>query len=1089
MSFSLLDFIPIYPEQDDPEIQWKITAKKEFNELEATPDEKLVDFYNHQKIVHRYMREYDRLMIIHEAGTGKSCTFVGVAEFFFQHSTLYKKAYILEKNDTTRNEFKNQIMKVCAKYDKSSEMKKWYEVTTYQRFVSSHLKLQRAISANDGVAPEDLEDIISMAEIQEEFSDCIFLVDEAHNLRNSDTENNNPESEDGAQVSTSFQQRVGLLKKLFREALRIKVMISTATPMINEASEIVTMLNLLNEEDLPPSIDHNTPVEELYPYVSGKISYVRALDTGIKIEQVGVPRSDHSSQDYDISGMNIVPLYAQKGTPQYEIFEHFNSDGDRSPFMRSHRTASMFVFPTPNDPNYAITNHESIVRGRTGGHFEFVPERETTVRFDGMTFAKYVSDFNRLKGLSVKFAFIVKNELRYAYEKGRLDAAAVERLRRQGVRFDVFEDFELRGNIQDGNSFVYTANISMLGAVMLGLVMSQYGFSVFDLKENQAIDTFGGVQIDIGLRVAIISGSFTSSSRAALRVFGSDDNYDGKYIQCIIGSSLARDGINLPNSTRFYMASTEWHYSGMYQAMSRIIRATSHEILKQKNPGRRVLVNMYLLCMLIRTPGGEIASIDEKVYLDNIIKDRDILEMMRKLKIMAVDCILNYPRNYRASDVQDSRDCDYQDCEYQCISGNPGDGIAGQGPTKDAYDLSTFNILYADEIIERCKDTILESIRQGGSTTFGKMIDVLYDQIVNVEENTEYSLEDIQRYVFEAVERQVASRTPFLDSYGYNSYLQTDDINIFLQRDIPRKNIQNSGTIGSHNLQLVGWKRQNITEVALKTLASTTNTLQEVMDFIGSNEDLLALIASQTHSQAELINLMEAVMIEYFVKGRKTPSARYLINDYYRVYIADFIRPTSALEIIKDRRGTTKSIPAGILSGIKLDDSGPAVIIHVLASKNSVIFFNASITRKIMRVLDLSLSEPQWKDLDRFEEALYPDLYECYYKEFLDHVPQNKAYLIEHQGNDKIAVREDNIEDKRGAGRGGDCKTQSVDKIAKIFIEERIRVRDYDRFATDTNWDTYIPTQNRTKICEFLTEYLRSKSRVMVHPRIYPPLE
>lgn len=1115
MQFSLLDFIPNYPSQDDPDIQSKITAKKEFNEFEATETEVLKkgDFFKHQKIIHRYMRQYSKVFLIHEAGTGKSCTFIGIPSFYFENSSLYRKAYILERNETTSNEFRKEIHK-CSKQN-AAQIKEWYEVTTYQKFVDNILGLRSYLDNNRGIsaADIDLEQILPRERIESEFSDCIFLIDEAHNLRNSDSENVNPDVEDDAPENKvkAFQMRVSLLKKLFRESLRAKVAISTATPMINSSDEIITFINLLSDEDLPEHITQNSSLEELEPYIRGKISYVRALDTGVDTEYIGISRSDISNYD-EVSSMNVVPLYAVKDSIQYKIMGQV-ADAKASPFRNDQLTASTFVFPYPESVSKAIKPRSEIADTTNPKRYTFNDDSDILFEYEGekMNFRKYVSDFERLKGLSIKFAFIIKNELLYAHSKGRLRPELIQKLRKQRLFLDRddpdFAQFNLgyrNSEIQDGNAFIYTSKLTSMGAAMLGLIMSQYGFTVFNENEKSAIDE-DVLTIEKDLRIVIFTATFTPVIRTALAVFGHRDNYNGEYIQCIIGSSISRDGINLLNSTRFYMTSPEWHYSGMYQAMSRVIRATSHEVIKEKNPGKRVVVNMYFLCMIYKklVGGREINffSSDNEMYAESERKDRDIRETMRKLKIIAFDCMLNYNRNYRPRDKDGSMECDYQECRYQCFDGDLGEGgIGDQGITVKDYDLSTYNIIYPDEIIEICKEAILERIRIGGSTTFEEMIELLYSRLTS--KHPDFGKKDIQRYVFEAVERQVASKEPFLDSYGYKCYLQTDDVNIYIQRAIPRKNDESYGAIGLYNLQLVGWKRSNLASIALENLAQTTGLVKEVMQrpatTTSEKKELMDFIFSSVRSRQELVDMMEKIMIEHFHHNNKTEASNYLINDYYRIYIFDFDEPVSGLASVKSKMKKTKTVPKNLFDDVYFpENDGRIVIVHVLditPDSSSVAFYRPKISDKIMKVLHPD--SDTWKPLQsgEGEKYLYPEMYKCYYQDFLTHIPLNKNYVINHFGDYKIAQKQPEETDARRQRRGAACETANINLVISYLNEENLQVKDFvkafPRFPRPegTGWQDYVSAHPSVKntLCQFIIKSIIDSGRYIEHPIIYP---
>jgi hypothetical protein len=71
-------------------------------------------------------------------------------------------------------------------------------------------------------------------------------------------------------------------------------------------------------------------------------------------------------------------------------------------------------------------------------------------------------------------------------------------------------------------------------------------------------------------------------------------------------------------------------------------------------------------------------------------KDISIKAVERLIKESAVDCALFYDRNrpYPKTEIDGSRDCDYQSCEYKC------DGIHSRNVQPNAIDYSTYNLYY-----------------------------------------------------------------------------------------------------------------------------------------------------------------------------------------------------------------------------------------------------------------------------------------------------------------------------------------------------------------------------------------------------------
>ena len=77
------DFVYSYPDQDDPDFQTLITAKNEFLELQSSSNDPIPprgEFFKHQILFHRFLSIYNKCLVIHKTGTGKTCAGGGYTE-------------------------------------------------------------------------------------------------------------------------------------------------------------------------------------------------------------------------------------------------------------------------------------------------------------------------------------------------------------------------------------------------------------------------------------------------------------------------------------------------------------------------------------------------------------------------------------------------------------------------------------------------------------------------------------------------------------------------------------------------------------------------------------------------------------------------------------------------------------------------------------------------------------------------------------------------------------------------------------------------------------------------------------------------
>ena len=102
---------------------------------------------------------------------------------------------------------------------------------------------------------------------------------------------------------------------------------------------------------------------------------------------------------------------------------------------------------------------------------------------------------------------------------------------------------------------------------------------------------------------------------------------------------------------------------------------------------------------------GDVESIDLKLYETSEIKDVNIKRVERIVQEAAIDCSLNYKRNYKEGyDMQ--RECNYENCNYKC------DGVRTLEIDENDLDISTYNLYYNTENVNKITTKILELFKE-----------------------------------------------------------------------------------------------------------------------------------------------------------------------------------------------------------------------------------------------------------------------------------------------------------------------------------------------------------------------------------------
>lgn len=246
----------MYPDITNNNISEILLKKQEFYELlddnKLNYKYKILDKY--QEFVRRYISPYtyyDRLLLFHSTGTGKTFAAISVAE---THRLYNYKCLVLIKGKTSELNFKKLIKEFHNKnnlnYNKND---KYYEFDRFQKFSNRITKL-------------------SDYDIIKEFSNKIIIIDEIHNIKYKEDKN----------VYNCIYNMLNIIKNS-------KILFLTATPMIDNSQELFPLLNLILHEKL--KIEEFQNLEILKTKITGIISY---CDTkydipSIKINGIKLP--------------------------------------------------------------------------------------------------------------------------------------------------------------------------------------------------------------------------------------------------------------------------------------------------------------------------------------------------------------------------------------------------------------------------------------------------------------------------------------------------------------------------------------------------------------------------------------------------------------------------------------------------------------------------------------------------------------------------------------------------------------------------------------------------------------------------------
>lgn len=1065
----LSDMLESYPSSMTKGFQTLITAKKEFQELASDPFERLPSgrgkYYKHQTATHRYLRIYDDLVVISEAGSGKSCEVLGFTEYTRRElaqakidplladekAAHFRRVIVLVKGPTQRNEFRSQLTCKCSdghyvtdlvreaktesvqKSNLTLEIKKaGYTVTTYTSFAHKIARDYPTEADNDRLA--------------QDFADTIFWIDEGHNLLI------DPED------TTAFrekQQTYHTIWRVLHLAVRSKRIISTATPMINENKEIGSLMNLILPLDgvLPPNydyrsapesdirlffpglpFDHRTatpdeiapyfrgqfPIDFDYdratladyePYFRGRVAYIRALDTGAVIQNEGAIAARTFEVD-NVTYESQTVLYSQYMSEfQSEVYMRAKHAGHgRDELFNAERQASNFAFPDGYWGN-GTTEEEREIRREV---------RKAKAAAKAVTAAVIAKPMAKPVTLPPMQTGVIQLA-------PTLEAAEGAEIERHGfrryvtLRGDSFEPADNFGawltnletirelsckfaeivrivSTEPGNAFVYGEFVEGSGAIVLALCLEGLGFQRYTESTSMfqglgaAVKPIcgGGETETVARRVRgdILSHSQGAPFRYALltretsdakfqsmmEAMNSYENRHGDYIKVLISSRVGRDGINVSNVLQIHLMGPEWNQSNMYQAMSRGVRATSHDDLIQEERERliaagedpdtaRVTVKVYKHAAFALDEAA--SSVDLKMYMDAEIKDRYTKRILHIMKQCAVGCQINYQRNVRPGDVNGSPACDYDICEYQCVD-----------PAPTEIDYSTYDVLYANEVVDEASDAIVNLYRQYNALSLDA-IAALLPQFR-------------RKYLIMALEKFINYKTPMTDRFGYTVYLREDNGAFYLDRTYPT-DTQASYAMSYYTHGIIGIQENTLSDVVVKHETGEYEIIMAELEHVDPTDPVFNARLDNLSIEGQAAILEKAVLDS--MSGRKTQFTDAIIHKYQNM-IFEIHDPETELEKVykeaaelKPRKGRkpkadvkrrVKNIKARTIDETKFvrDETTELVYIHILYSQamdQTAYAVTARFNKGEGRTRILKPSEMQdgWRDVSAIELPVY----------------------------------------------------------------------------------------------------------------------
>ena len=340
-----LDFIP-YPDLDNGDFYKKIYYKKEFYDTKPDPlpdpsnqsnetvyklFQKNKDFklQSGQMFLRNYISDvtpYKGVLVFHGTGTGKTCASIVIAERFHDRVNETGKKVLIIANPTIQNEFyktifnfekeaskkTRQSVQCTGKTYKLGEDSKYLSVKKQETQILNMIKDVYEIIGRDSMRNKLLKETdwngndntlnnYVKQKIKEIYSDRVIIIDEVHSRAATvDTEGKFPT----------------IMEAIIKNADNIRLILMSATPMVNKPDDIMYPINLLRLNDRRPQIkarsvfkstgDFAKDGEKLFREMcKGYVSYVRGGDPPRFPYKIVPPEAVVPSPEYSLDGNKI----------------------------------------------------------------------------------------------------------------------------------------------------------------------------------------------------------------------------------------------------------------------------------------------------------------------------------------------------------------------------------------------------------------------------------------------------------------------------------------------------------------------------------------------------------------------------------------------------------------------------------------------------------------------------------------------------------------------------------------------------------------------------------------------------------------
>ena len=811
----------LYPNIIDPNFTKKLTQKKEFSDSKMYSKSHLIDNLEeeadklcsphfefelepHQMFIKNFMSfqtPYNSLLVFHGLGTGKTCSAIGVAEemrSYYKQLGINKKILIVATPNVQKN-FELQLfdkrklkksktglwnIKACAGSKFIKEINPMNIEDISEEKILKHIKKIIKSSYEFIGYIEFANQINNLVEnkskksrkIREKFSDRLIIIDEVHNIR---TQDNSSDDSDNIKSRRTIKNFLDLVTY----ADNMKLLLLTATPMFNNAKEIIWLTNLMNLNDKRFPIKIKDVFNDDGKFIEGGKELLINKLTGYV--------SYLSGENPFTFPYRIFPKYSNNPNSLLNLIE--NNDWKYPVKQMNNRTIDnkmkyLDLYITTLSPeqeqiyNYVINTYKNRKRSRLNEGRIGIPMKyiEGPLQILNMAYPhKKLKDNPELKEDIVKYFYgkpgltrIMEGSSKkknFRYSKSTLDnfgkIFSSEGGEQSPLKKYSSKMYSIIKKIKESEGIVIIySNYIDGGCVPMALALEEAGITRYGSTQS-LFKTPPSSNFKINgenAKYIMITGDKDLSPKTEVELSAATSSLNtlGEKVKVVIISRAGSEGLDFKNIRQIHILEPWYNLNRIDQIIGRGVRNKSHCSL----PFSKRTVEIFLYGTKLSNAQEE--CIDLFVYRSAEHKSIKIGKITRLLKENSIDCILNKTQQEFNANVMNknvkltlsdnktidfdvghknnSIICDFMNCDYSC---SPNDEDVDSLDIDNSTYNKDFIVMNMEKILQRIrnlfkehyiydKEVLIKSIEITGKRYSREQIDVALDTLINDKSET-----------------------------------------------------------------------------------------------------------------------------------------------------------------------------------------------------------------------------------------------------------------------------------------------------------------------------------------------------------------